>query len=300
MLPPATSLCINFLTPHDADLHALSLCSKALLVAVSTQARDIRFKRVARDRSAVHVIERCVARFPRLERLELQDSKLNKLPGAVATLNRLKILVAGKIYDPTIATSTCAQLGLMTSLRTVLCFANQPRLTELYLGGNELRELPPNACTYPLLSVLDLSSNKLTTLPPAIGLLVGLKALYLEHNTGHSTDSRHFVLPREIGALTALEILELGSNRVMLDDIPQEIGRLTSLTELNLNNCNVERRNERPGEDLALAGLGFLCELVALRHLDLRGARWPVAAAAALRDCEWQLAGVGAECVVKH
>tara|TARA_B110000208_G_scaffold121307_1_gene148113 strand:- start:192 stop:611 length:420 start_codon:yes stop_codon:yes gene_type:complete len=95
----------NFLTPHDADLHALSLCSKALLVAVSAQARDIRFKRVARDRSAVHVIERCVARFPRLERLELQDSKLNKLPGAVATLNRLKILVAGKIYDPTIATS---------------------------------------------------------------------------------------------------------------------------------------------------------------------------------------------------
>ena len=54
---------------------------------------------------------------------------------------------------------------------------------------------------------LDLRNAGLTTLPPEIGTLTEIRALYLQGNTIE-------VLPPEIGRLTQLRTLHLESNRI--------------------------------------------------------------------------------------
>ncbi|MEO1497605.1 MAG: COR domain-containing protein, partial [Planctomycetota bacterium] len=66
---------------------------------------------------------------------------------------------------------------------------------------------------------------KLTSLPPEIGQLTTLTALYLHGNQLAS-------LPPEIGQLTTLTTLDLQGNQ--LASLPPEIGQLTTLTELYL------------------------------------------------------------------
>jgi internalin A len=73
---------------------------------------------------------------------------------------------------------------------------------------------------------LTLSHLGLTTLPPEIGQLPGLKQLHL-HNNQLTT------LPPEIGHLTALKQLSLDYNH--LTTLPPELSHLTALTELYLH-----------------------------------------------------------------
>ena len=72
---------------------------------------------------------------------------------------------------------------------------------------------------------LDLSGNKLTTLPVEIGRLTSLRKLILNNN-------ELTPLPADIWNLTSLQELELSSNE--LTTLPAEIGNLTSLKELFL------------------------------------------------------------------
>jgi GTPase SAR1 family protein len=76
-------------------------------------------------------------------------------------------------------------------------------------------------------NTLDLSSRKLTVVPPEIGELGQLKTLDLSNNQ----ISR---LPPEIGNLTRLESLNLVGNQ--LSGLPPEIGKLVRLQSLNLRN----------------------------------------------------------------
>ena len=72
---------------------------------------------------------------------------------------------------------------------------------------------------------LDLSGQRLTTLPPELGRLTALTRLDLANN-------RLTTLPPEIGQLTALTQLFLINNQ--LTTLPPELGRLTALRELFL------------------------------------------------------------------
>ena len=69
-----------------------------------------------------------------------------------------------------------------------------------------------------VLQRLNLSLKKLTTLPPAIGMLTQLQMLNLCHN-------QLITLPPEIGLLTSLQNLYLSHNS--LATLPPEIGLLT-------------------------------------------------------------------------
>ena len=120
--------------------------------------------------------------------------------------------------------------------------------TALELINLGLTALPPEIGQLTALEALYLQLSQLTTLPPEIGQLTELRELYLGQN-------RLATLPPEIGQLTALKSLSLRSNKLAM--LPPEIGQLTGLKRLTLNN---NKLTSLPSE---------ICQLTALEVLAL-------------------------------
>jgi CCR4-NOT transcription complex subunit 6 len=78
-------------------------------------------------------------------------------------------------------------------------------LDKLYLNSNKLTSLPSAIGRLKNLSHLDLSCNQLSELPPELGMLVNLKNLLIFDNNLHT-------LPHELGALYQLEMIGLEGN----------------------------------------------------------------------------------------
>ncbi len=96
-------------------------------------------------------------------------------------------------------------------------------LQELYLSDEELTSLPPEIGHLIGLKRLWLHNNQLRSLPPSIGGMVNLLSLDLTHNKLTS-------LPTSVGGLTSLQYLLLEHNQ--LTSLPPDIGRLTGLMHL--------------------------------------------------------------------
>lgn len=100
----------------------------------------------------------------------------------------------------------------------------------LDLAGLELRTLPINFLRlFRNLRSLNLSINKLQTLPSGIGLLTSLKSLDISYNELTS-------LPDSIGSLINLNNLSLSKNH--LQDLPVEFSNLLGLSTLKLSENN--------------------------------------------------------------
>ena len=120
------------------------------------------------------------------------------------------------------------------------------------LQRNALTALPPGFYAfYTALRTLDLSSNALELLPPALGHLTALTTLRLDHN-------RLKALPDALCTLQSLRALGAASNH--LGELPRKFGRgLAKLRALCLENN-------------ALKTLpGSMTALTALRSLRLAG-----------------------------
>lgn len=104
--------------------------------------------------------------------------------------------------------------------------AASERCTKLDLSIQRLKTLPPEIGKLTSLEELALDVNNLVTLPPEIGNLINLKKLRLSRN-------RLITLPPEIANLTSLKGLWLYRNR--LTTLPPEIGNLASLEILELD-----------------------------------------------------------------
>ena len=118
----------------------------------------------------------------------------------------------------------------MANEHTVLTLiekAAKKNWTKLNLSNNRLTSLPPEISRLTNLTSLDLDSNQLTSLPPEITKLTNLTSLGLDNN-------RLTSLPPEISRLTNLTSLSLSSNQ--LTSLPPEITSLTNLTSLDLWN----------------------------------------------------------------
>jgi Leucine-rich repeat (LRR) protein len=96
------------------------------------------------------------------------------------------------------------------------------------LSKNVLESLPPSDFLYWMTSVrhLNMSTNRLTTLPDEMKLLTNIEVL-------EGYNNRLISLPPEIGGISALLRLDLGSN--FLTSIPNSIGKCTSLKYLSLH-----------------------------------------------------------------
>jgi hypothetical protein len=148
-------------------------------------------------------------------------------------------------------------------------------LAHLNLSGNRLASVPESLGNLTALEYLYLSGNQLESIPKSLSSLLRLRRLDLRHNrlrlmpewTGKLTAltqldlaaNRLERMPESLGNLSCLTRLDLHGNR--LASVPESLGKLTALTELNLSGNQLESIPESVGN------------LTRLTRLDLRGNR---------------------------
>ncbi|XP_043504131.1 leucine-rich repeat and death domain-containing protein 1 isoform X1 [Polistes fuscatus] len=100
-------------------------------------------------------------------------------------------------------------------------------VTNLYIYGNLIKDLPVELGNMSQLTVLDLSANKLEEIPSSIGNLINIESLLFNNNYIKK-------LPMEMSQLHNLEVLSLSGNEFVA--LPEWLGSLPKLKELNADN----------------------------------------------------------------
>ncbi|KYN15564.1 Leucine-rich repeat-containing protein 28 [Trachymyrmex cornetzi] len=109
-------------------------------------------------------------------------------------------------------------------------------VTNLYMYGNRIEQLPVELGGMSQLTVLDLSANRLDLISACIGNLSNLKSLFLNDN---------FIerLPVELSQLNNLEILSVSGNQIVA--LPEWTGSLPKLRELYVDNNHLRELPNR-------------------------------------------------------
>ena len=118
------------------------------------------------------------------------------------------------------------------------------RLDYLYLGGNQLEELPVEMGQLASLTALILCDNKITHLPNQLTNLSNLKSLLLH-------DNRLQTLPQNLIKLIHLEELSLRNNPLVIRFIKEWPNHIPSLLEIA---GNVVKKNRIPYSAETLPG----------------------------------------------
>jgi Leucine-rich repeat (LRR) protein len=192
-----------------------------------------------------------------LQRLDISDNLLTRMPLGIRKLEGLKELVAeenffgavpvsrlkhaetleivslSKAHDLTLGETDYAPLNYLKVFKANKCqlksidpsFYQMAGLNELQLQENELTEIPEGISALKNLTKLSFYKNQLKSLPDDLFDL-NLKVIDLYYNDLE-------VIPSEIGNLTDLEILFLAHNKIY--SLPESIGELTNLDELYLH-----------------------------------------------------------------
>ncbi|XP_038664994.1 leucine-rich repeat-containing protein 69 isoform X2 [Scyliorhinus canicula] len=176
-------------------------------------------------------VPKAVGRLFELSRLHLKNNQLSDLP---AELQLTELNLGNNSFE---------------ELPDVLKHLRQ--LKKLHLFGNKLETLSPSVFeSLTNLVLLNLSNNKLTTLPEEIHRLEQLKYLTLNNNQLESIPSKLCVLQK---------LCELHVARNELKSLPHDIGYLTNLKTLSVPRNQIQ---ELPEE---------LCMLRNLKVLDVAG-----------------------------
>ena len=124
--------------------------------------------------------------------------------------------------------------------------SSEGRIWRLKLRAKNLTTIPPAIGNLTGLKELELRNNTITTIPPETGNLTELTRLYLSFNNLTS-------LPPDIGNLTKLTILYIFFNE--LTTLPSEIGSLTHLTMLCIEGNHLTSLPDEIGNLLTLGCL---------------------------------------------
>ena len=190
-----------------------------------------------------------------LEKLDLSDTKIEKLPEWMRRLTNLQELDFSGIKIKELP----EWIGKLTSLQVLdLRDTNIEKLPEwigeltnlqrLYLSRINIGKLPKWIGKLTSLQVLDLRDANIEKLPEWIGKLTNLKRLYLSRTKIEE-------LSEWIGKLANLERLYLSGTNI--EKLPESIGKLTNLKRLYLSSTKIEELPE------------WLGELINLQSLDL-------------------------------
>ncbi|KAG0207337.1 hypothetical protein BGX28_001387 [Mortierella sp. GBA30] len=121
-----------------------------------------------------------------------------------------------------LASATCVQIRIPVEIGFLR------NLTLLDLSKNRLTSLPETIKHLSKLVDLKLSFNQLESIPAGIGGLTKLAALYLDNNRLES-------IPSHIGQIKGLVNLDLSDNPITV--LPAEVGKLQFLRRLKLDRC---------------------------------------------------------------
>lgn len=114
----------------------------------------------------------------------------------------------------------------LNEIKDLILKAKESNATTLDLSSKRLTSLPPEIAELKNLTRLDISANQLSLLPPEIAELKNLTKLNVSGNKLTS-------MPPEITKLKNLTTLNISSNR--LTSLPSEIAELKNLTTLNIS-----------------------------------------------------------------
>lgn len=166
-----------------------------------------------------------------LEALEMAClENLEDLPEEIGALRKLEQLIIDNGNGCSMNVTLPSSIGRLENLRVLRLYG---ALDGRLLDGEEtarspkIKPLPETLGNLSKLEELDLGRNGLTTVPPQVGSLRGLKKLGLDYN-----DIR--VLPSFVGDLTKLEELTLNSNGGVR--LPDSLARLKGLRIFMGNN----------------------------------------------------------------
>jgi Leucine-rich repeat (LRR) protein len=112
-------------------------------------------------------------------------------------------------------------------------FSNPEEIVELNISYNKLISIPESIGNLVNLRILYCHSNELISLPESIGNLVNLKNLDLSRN-------KLISLPESIGNLVALRYLNIYWNDLI--ELPQSIIKLRNLRYLNIDTNHITER----------------------------------------------------------
>ncbi|XP_040997960.1 TMV resistance protein N-like isoform X1 [Juglans microcarpa x Juglans regia] len=167
--------------------------------------------------------------------LNLKDCKsLSRLPHEI-NLESLKVLML----------SGCSRLSMFPEIGQ-----NMKHLSELYLDGTAIQELPLSIQHLTGLTLLNLGDSKqLLVFPSVISFLPALKTLILSGCKGQPPSSVLFSigapltlsLPSFFSGLTSLVALDLNGCNLLDGALPDNLSSLTSLESLNLSRNNFTR-----------------------------------------------------------
>jgi len=190
------------------------------LIYLSINGRDNTIGRIwSHNSSLFHK----VMQFTELKYLKIINDRIKEIPASISQLtNLLELDLSNNLLE-----SLPPEIGLLNNLIV------------LDLSDNRLSKLPPEIGNLKNLIRLELINNEISKLPPDIGKLSNLKELYLgpknlSEKVFFSDGSYNNIetLPKEIGNLSKLSILNLHGNKII--SLPRETGKLTNLKEFDL------------------------------------------------------------------
>ncbi|TRY91737.1 hypothetical protein DNTS_018981 [Danionella cerebrum] len=173
-----------------------------------------------------------------LVELELYNCDLERIPHAIFSLANLQEL---DLKNNSIRT-----------IEEIISFQHLRRLVCLKLWHNKITAIPPSIGLVKSLESLIICHNKLESLPPSLFHLPKLRHIDLSNNSisnipveiGHLHNLQHFsitgnkveILPNQLFKCSKLKVLCLGHNNIT--SIPESIGQLVQLSHLELKgNC---------------------------------------------------------------
>jgi Leucine-rich repeat (LRR) protein len=231
----------NWMNNHTNDLEKISVLNlnNICLYEIPSEVFLLKnLKKLNLRENYLREVPSEIEQLTQLKHLDLASNELDNLPSSITNLkaltdlsirkNRFKIL-PNSLFQLTSLQSLDVsvnqliglqlEIGNLASLHSFSASENQIRVlpneitrltnlrVELDLSANKIRSLPKEIGAFHLLKDLNLSQNRLKNLPDSISELSSLEKIDLSHNKFQN-------LPRQIEQLPVLHNLEISTNPI--------------------------------------------------------------------------------------
>lgn len=255
--------------PRLENLVMLNISNNKFTVFPAVVTQLVGLKELDISFNMIPELPEAIGNLRQLDRLVLVSNQIVKFPDECDRLVSLRILDCrrNQISDlsPVCTLPMLSTLNADYNLIHGFEISLGPNLTTFTLSHNDITSPsivagPISKVTYPLTS-LDLSYAQLSTLDQiAVSLLPALRTLNVSHNKIRSlpetlgnlqwlevltcTDNKIDHLPETIGNLQKLEVLDAHNN--CLAELPQSIWNCRSLAKINVTSNSIENWHDPP------------------------------------------------------